>query len=307
MGFFDFDWVGDIFGSATQAVGTAAGAGIGFMVGGPWGAAIGGGMGYSMFGGGTQFKDMPSPPSPSNYYVYKEDGTLEYSTTWNASTNSYTTQYGPKTPEEKAEEGKRTALRDELLNRLSGTSTSTEAKERAKYYSDYAKAFSGQMHSTLDEQFKKSEEARVESLQKQGLFGSKAYADITSEFTKEKARASEDIERQGTLAASTLRQQDITTDIGLLDMLDRGKTTAETLNLQKASASERGASLGNAALYGGYSAQMSLAQNQYLADQARRSQILDTATGLAYLYGLGKFGGGGGSLLSSTSKLPFGA
>lgn len=247
------------------------------------GAVTSTGMGiYGMVKGSSAPK-MGAPPMPASMYIYDEDGNLSGSQTWNSRTNAY--EYQPHLSEtQKAEKAKRDALRAQMLTNLGATPA-----DRLEAYRSYADVISKSMHEDVDYQYGKTKQAREEEMASRGMFGSRAYVDTLAELERQKSKADVEIAQQAELGKERLAASDKASWLQTLQALDAEKTASSGLALQQMQGAAQGAERATAGLMAGYSARNLPAMQEWQTDialnQMRSQNLMNTATGLAFLYG----------------------
>jgi len=236
--------------------------------------------------------DIPAAPPPASYYSYGEDGRVTEQV-WDASKNSYVSQTRWESPEKeaeyKAEQKKREGIRKQMLDNIAKT-----PEDRVKAYEEYAKTFSESMHRDVDPRFEKLREAELERMERQGLTGSKAYADILSELNKEKTEADTDISEKAALAKEELANTDRNYWLTVLQNMDAGARADTLESMQRQKIAQEGANQATAGLMGAYAADASakLTSWKERMENLRTggNTLSNTATGLAFLYGYNKGG-----------------
>lgn len=253
-------------------------------------AAISGGLGIAnSLLNEPEAPSVSSAPPPASYYAYDSDGNLTGSQVWDAGKNAYVYTAGG-TAEQKAQASKTSALKTQLLNNLWETPA-----DRLKAYDDYAKAYSTAMHTNVDYQYNQNVQATAENMNRKGMLGSKAYVDTMADLNRTKGLTDTAIANEATMAKEALANQDKATWLSELGYLDSN----EALGLEKQRLAAAGAQSGTSATLAGYNATTGAQLQQYgiqsASNQALTNNLLNTSSGLAYLYGYGKRGGGSGS------------
>lgn len=197
------------------------------------------------------------------------------------------------------------ARRSELVAELDGlekityrdlteeASSGVEGDERA--YDEYARAFTGQLQKHVDERYKETKRATEEELNATGQYGSSAYVDRMTRLDREKLEADTDVGQRAILAKEELRRADQDFSLRTIAELDAGRRSDALIGLERELAATRTANLGSSALMAGYTANQDARLKQWAVEMERSRDIsnkaLDTATGLAFLYGYPKAGG----------------
>lgn len=270
------------------------------------GATAAAGIGAAVYSA-SQRPDIPEPPPPTNYYSYDDEGNLETVQEWDPERNAYVTKVDPEPDKEKApekwaewndrqekkkkEKAARDSIRQQMLSNLDKT-----PEERMKAYEEYAQTFSDAMHRDVDRRYKETTSAKEEEMAARGLYGSRAYVDTMAELAREKTEADLDIAERATLAKEDLAARDRNYWMNMLNQVDSGRRADALTALKKTNTAMQGAQMGSAGIMGRYAADTSNRLNDWRikTDNARQigSDLSNTATGLAFLYG---YGGAGGS------------
>lgn len=226
-----------------------------------------------------------APTKPANYDQELADWQKQYDT-WQAQQDQQA--------KDKATINK---LRDQYLSNLSQT-----PEDRLKAYDDYAKAVSDTMHASVDPQFVQDNQQIQENMNARGMTGSRAYVDTMSQFEKDKLASDTNIANYAAQAKESLAQNDRNYWLNALDQIDSGQRADAALTTQQEGQAMQGAQMGTAALVGAYGAQLNANNQRAQGYEALGNTAVNTATGLAYLYGyrnpgskLGGTGSGGGS------------
>lgn len=238
--------------------------------------------GLSIYASSQSAPDAQYSP-PASYYTYDADGNLTGSQVWDASRNAYI--YSTNlTDEQKAEKKRIAALKDQFLGFLDETPS-----DRLEAYDKYTAAYSTAMHKDADKQYEKLKTATEESLAGKGMFGSKAYADMMKDLNEQKINMDEDIANASVLARENLATQDKNYWLSALNMLDNSEKADNALAIQKAQNAANVATQGTAALNARdamiNSAKYADWQNKVSSLNTISSNLSDTSTGLAFLYG----------------------
>jgi len=219
---------------------------------------------------------------PASYYSYDDDGNLIGAQEWDAKKHAYISRTY-LTPEEKAEKEKMAKLRQQLLDNLDKT-----PEDRIKAYDEYAKAYSEAMHKEADAKFNELKTATEENMAKRGLYGSRAYVDSMTDLNREKMEADRDIANAAIMAREGLAQQDKAYWLQALNAMNNAKNADAAMAINRAQLGAQIASQGTAAL----KAQQDVLNSQrYLKWQQKANlatNLSDTASGLAFLYGYNK-------------------
>ncbi len=271
--------------------------GLSFALGA--GALLSGAVGAYTALNAPEPPSLAPPPPPPNYYQYDENGNLLVVQEWDPERNAYVTKYDPEPDpsdkeahdawleRQKAREEEAKA-KEELKARLLSNLNQTP-EDRIKAYEEYAQTLSDTMHRDVDKQYNKAVRSTEESMAARGLFGSKAYVDTLSNLRDEKARTDADIANKAALAKEELAAQDKNYWASLLNQLEAGARADEVMRLEQAGNAYRNVQLANAAQMGAYNAANLNAMMDWQARMDRNTllsnQLLDTSTGLAYLYG----------------------
>jgi len=234
--------------------------------------------------------DIPAAPAPSSYnsYEYDDEGNVVSggSQVWDAATNSYIYKPRELTATEKQEITTKKEIKTKLLDNLNKTPAEWETAA-----DEYAKTFASVMQKTYDESLDPYTKSQEERLSAQGLFGSKAYADIEADIAKQKSKATTDIAEKSALARESLLENRQNMTLAELNAIEAGQSSDYTKALQKQNIASAAAAQGTAATMGAYTAntsnllsdwQMKYAMNRDLMATSR-----DTSLGLAFLYGYG--------------------
>ena len=251
---------------------------------------------YNTFG--SSKPSIGAPPPPANYYTYDEDGNLAGSQVWDASQNAYIYRPAELTPEQKAEKAKRQELRTQMLSNLGAT-----PEDRVKAYNDYAGAISKSLHRDVDFQYNKMVTSQNEGMAARGLLGSRAYVDAQAELNRQKTLADTDIANRAELGKENLSQQDRSYWLNILSALDSQQNASAAVAANNARTIQSGGEAASPDLLGGYNAYNGPQMRQWQTQQALKSRFSEsdmnnTATGLAFLYGFNK---GTGTSLNSPS------
>jgi len=242
--------------------------------------------GVAMYSAANQPKtpNIPPPPPPASYYYYDEEGYPAGEQVWDPEKNAYIYKPPPLTEEQKEEKKKRQEIRKQMLDNISQT-----PEDRVKAYEEYAKAFSDAMHKDVDQRYQDVVRSTDESMEARGMTGSKAYADTISQLAQDKQAADVDIANKAVLAKEQLAQADKDYWLRTIAELDAGRRTDYLMQLQQQQAAAQAAAQGTAGLLANYNAD---SMNQFRKWEAQMEKnrymtntMLDTASGLAFLYG----------------------
>lgn len=249
--------------------------------------------GGSLVGAGVSMLNLNQPSSPTmqkykptNYIAYDSDGNVLGSYSWDSSTNTYTYKARERTEQDKADNQALADLKSTLIKNLSET-----PEDRLAAYEEYAKTFSDAMHTDVDRQFAKTMTSAEETMNARGMLGSKAYADIVGDLNKSKLDADTEIAQKATLAKETLANTDKTYWANMLNAIESNNRADYLAELQGSSTAASNTSAANAVQAGSTasanSASLSKWQTELQANQALTQNLMDTSTGLAFLYGMG--------------------
>jgi len=165
-------------------------------------------------------------------------------------------------------------------------------------YEEYAQTYSDALHLDVDKRYDKAVKGSRETANARGLTGSRYQVDTEAEMRSEKAGIDVDIAQQATLASQELERYDREFDLNTLNYIDAGGRADEALAIQKAGQAGSQARLGTAGVMSSYGLSNNAAIQKWEADSIRNQNftksMLDTSSGLAFLYGYGGGGGGGG-------------
>jgi hypothetical protein len=243
-------------------------------------------------GGSTKAPEIAPPPPPANYYTYDEDGNPAGSQVWDAGQNAYIYRPAPLTPEQQAIKAKKTALKTEMLSNLSQTPA-----DRVKAYAEYADAISKGLHQDADYQFGKMTTAQNEGMAARGLFGSRAYVDAQAELDRNKTLSDTDIANKAELGKENLANQDRQFWLSTLGSLDQDSNAQAVIAQGNMRNLQGGAQAATADLLGAYNdynvPRMQQWQMNMAANNDMSKNMIDTASGLAFLYGYNNRTGGG--------------
>jgi len=249
------------------------------------GAVATAGMGiFNSMRGGPSAPDFGPPPAPANYYTYDEEGNLAGSQEWDEGRHAYIYRPAPLTPEQKAEKERRQSLKTQMLANLDKTPA-----DRVQAYTDYAKAISEGLHKDVDYQFEKLNTAKNEELAARGLFGSRAYVDTQKELAKQKTEADIEIANRAELGKENLANQDRNFWLQTLGALDQNTNSQALIAAQNVRNIQTGGQLATQDLLAGYNDYNAPRFQQWQTQIAQSNQntqnLMNTATGLAFLYG----------------------
>jgi hypothetical protein len=239
-------------------------------------AAVAGGIyqGIQANSAARQASHMQAPP-PASYYTYDENGMLAGSQVWNAKKNAYEYHAAQLTPEQATEKAARQKLRTEMLGNLDMSSEELMAK-----YSDYA-------NKLVETDYKKTVSGAEEQMNARGLTGSRAYADRLAEIDKLKTDTVLNTE-------TGLMQADRSQWLNVLGTLDAGESAATGRALEAERTAEAGAAGASSYLMQDFQNRQAAAFANVNAQNQFGTNLMNTATGLMYLYGY-KSGGLGGN------------
>ena len=165
-------------------------------------------------------------------------------------------------------------------------------------YSAYADAFTNRMQTKADEDYGKLVRSTDETMFARGIGGSRAYVDLAAEREKDKQTLNQDINAQGILAGEQLSQWDKDFAARMVQGVDTGERADFLLGLQAQNQGASVASNTNALRSADQAYNYNAIVNKWAARigamQQNSANMMDTSTGLMYLYGLNKGGGGGG-------------
>ena len=259
--------------------------------------------GAAVVGAAVTMMNRPGSPNyttapPASYYTYDAEGNLEGSQVWDAEQNAYIYRPAALTGEAKAEKEKVSAMKSTLLSNLDKT-----PDDRIAAYEEYASAFSAALHKDVDEQYAKTYQGTEENMNARGLFGSRAYVDTIADLNKQKTDADVDIATKATLAKNDLATTDQNYWLNELSLLNNMENADSAEALQTQQTTMQGAQTGSAAVNATNTAQNMNSYQTWLAkqnsNQAMASNLSNTATGLAFLYGYNKNGSKGGYTLGT--------
>ncbi len=198
----------------------------------------------------------------------------------------------------KAKEAEGNKIRMEIRSKILANINQTP-EDRVKAYDEYAKTFSDVMHTDVDKRYTDRKNAIAEDMNARGLFGARAYVDSMTELNKDKSNIDTDIAQKAALAKEQLRQTDQDSYLRTLAQLDAGTKEDALIALERVNAASRGANAGTAAIMAGYNADSNNILKRWdIEAQNNRVNTKyygDTASGLAYLYGITKNTNKGGS------------
>jgi hypothetical protein len=168
--------------------------------------------------------------------------------------------------------------------------------DRVRAYTDYAKAISESLHRDVDYQHEKNVRATDENMAARGLLGSRAYVDAQAELTRSKTLADTDIANKAELGKENLMNQDRQFWLNTLGSLDSERNASGALASQNWRNIMAGSDMATRDLMAGYNTDADRRMNEWATNlalnrDASRS-LMDTASGLAFLYGY-KTGGAG--------------
>lgn len=260
------------------------------------------GTGMSLYNSfGKSGPDFGAPPAPANYYTYDEDGNLAGSQEWDASRNGYVYRPAPLTPAQKAEKEKRQGLKTQMLSNLDAAPA-----DRVQAYTDYAKAISEGLHKDVDYQFGKLTTAKNEEMTARGLYGSRAYVDTQAELAKQKNESDIEIANRAELGKENLANQDRTFWLNTLSSLDNQANASAMVASNNMRNVQGGSQIATQDLLAGYKnyvePRFAQWQTEIAQSNANTKNLMDTATGLAFLYGYKTGGSGGSSIKPSPLK-----
>ena len=165
-------------------------------------------------------------------------------------------------------------------------------------YSAYANAFTNRMQTKADEDYGKLVRSTDETMFARGIGGSRAYVDLAAEREKDKQTLNQDINAQGILAGEQLSQWDKDFAARMVQGVDTGERADLLSGLQAQNQGANVASNTNAQRSADQAYNYNAIVNKWAARigamQQNSANMMDTSTGLMYLYGLNKGGGGGG-------------
>ncbi len=245
--------------------------------------------------------NIPPPPAPANAYQYNDDGSVTVQR-WDEEKNAYITERDPE-PEAgtsdwdawKVREDKK-AAETELRGRIEKQNLEfldAPPAERVAMYETYQKTFSDAMHKEVDQLYADRYQELLTDLEVKGQTGSTIHKDVLRDLNEIKQSADIDIVQQSIFARESLEQADKQSALTVLDYLDRGSSTEQAERVGEFNLAQRNAEAGTAATAGRYAAQISPALLNWQNQQKTGRTLLDTAGGLAYLYGFKNPGGGG--------------
>lgn len=230
---------------------------------------------------------IPPPPPPASYYSYDESGNPAGEQVWDAEKNAYVYKPAPLTEEQKAEKAKRDELRSKMLTNLDQA-----PEDRVQAYDEYAKAFSDTMHKDVDQRYKDVVRSTDESMNARGMTGSRAYADTVSNLARDKQATDVDIAQRATLAKEDLAAQDRNYWLTVLNSLDSGARADTALAIEKSGLASNAAAQGTSGIMAAYGAdslnQMRKWEGQMQQNANLTNNLMDTSSGLAFLYGYDK-------------------
>ncbi len=200
-----------------------------------------------------------------------------------------------------------TAARAEIRSKMLANLNQTP-EDRLKAYDQYAQSFSDVMHRDVDKRYQDIVRSSEENLSARGMMGSRAYADTMGRLAGDKTAQDTDIANQATMAKEQLASNDRGYYLNVLNSLDAGARADSMTALEKANSANNAAISGNAVNMANYnlmtSGRLTQWQNEVNKNQQMADTSLNTATGLAYLYGY-KNPGGGITPPGEGSKVPF--
>ena len=165
-------------------------------------------------------------------------------------------------------------------------------------YSAYADAFTNRMQTKADEDYGKLVRSTDETMFARGMGGSRAYVDLAAEREKDKQTLNQDINAQGILAGEQLSQWDKDFAARMVQGVDAGERADLLSGLQAQNQGANVASNTNAQRSADQAYNYNAIVNKWAARigamRENSANMMDTSTGLMYLYGLNKGGGGGG-------------
>ena len=264
------------FSGQGAAAGATSGAALGSSILPGWGTAIGaiaGGVFGGFFG-----PDDEKPPPPPGYISYDDEGNLAGSMTWDGA--NYVYKAGNLSAKDYNYYEQVKALRDKVLGNLNKT-----PQENLDRYKEYQARVSEALHTDVDRRFEESSRATEESMNARGMFGSRAYADTMGLRSREKLAADRDIANQAFFGAEQLAAADQERWKSTLGMTESIDAARKNYALAREAATQRGTGL--AADTQKLLFQEDLATKEYNQQQQDRwsNMLMDTAGGLAYLYG----------------------
>jgi hypothetical protein len=263
------------------ASGAASGAAIGTYISPGWGTLIGGiigGIGGAFMGGGGK-----KPPPPPGYISYDSNGEISGSMTWNGS--SYVYKPGAQSPADYTYYEKIKDLRTKTLKNLDKT-----PEDRLAAYANYSKTLSEALHYDVDLRYEKAQQATREDMAARGLFGARAYADTMGELATAKSRADVEIAQAAEIGKENLAQQDKSNWLSEFGYYDTSLANKQNYDLNREASVRAGVGMSASVQNQLFNQDMTASKyNQARQDQYSKS-MMDTAGGIAYLYGFKKPG-----------------
>ena len=224
------------------------------------------------------------PPPPANYVTYDEDGNPAGSQTWNTATNTYEYRPAPLTDEQKQQKAQRESLQTQMLGNLGQTPA-----DRVQAYTDYANTISKNLHQDADYQFGNMTTAQNEGYAARGLMGSRAYVDAQAALDRNKTLSDTSIANQAELGKENLANQDRSFWVNTLGELDNNQNAQASIAQNNARNIMTGGQMANQDLLSGYNSYNGANLQNYAMNVAQNNfntkQYMDTASGLAFLYG----------------------
>ena len=167
--------------------------------------------------------------------------------------------------------------------------------ERIAHYNDAADSFVKQQHDIVDPQFAKESQQVSETMNARGMTGSRADVDTKLGIDEAQKKSDTEIANNATMYKYSLANQELSNDLNVYNSVKSGQGADAALALQKQGAGIQGAVLGSQTQIAGAAAANNSAYqswlSNYMTNQSRSQALMNTSSGLAYLYGYGKKAG----------------
>ena len=229
------------------------------------------------------------PPNPSGYISYDDEGNVAGEQYFDENRNRWVYKKAALTPEQEQAKTTLAQIRQKALDALNKT---PEEWNIAK--NEYVAAYKSSAQRTVDEQYEKSGAALDESLEAKGMTGSKAYADMKSQMSKDKLTADTSIAENAEMAGEQLMSNKKQETLNVLNAVDASKNADYAKALQDEALANNASGSLTAARYGAYNAEQNNALQKWGIETAMNQNLTktmsDTSRGLAFLYGYGSKG-----------------